>query len=261
MPPNITNQITEALAKDSFILGARTITMSPTLFEVYGELGLDFVWLDFEHGGPNPSDSTFLENMVRAADVADVGLIVRVPTDDPPLLRKVFDTGVRNVLVPQVNTEADVREVVKASRFTYEGDPGTRGSSTSRANFWGGDTDEYATREDATTNVGVMIETRQAVENLEEILSVPELGFAYLGPGDLSVSYGHPSQRDHPEVVDAVTEVMNQCRDATVPFGRSVSSPQEVESAVSDGFRILRLGDEIQATYETYSRKLDAIEK
>lgn len=94
--------VAERLASGEAVLGARTTTMSPSMVEVYGTLGFDFTWLDFEHIGGSPYDADLLEQYTRAADVADVDLLVRLPRGDPVAVRKALDTSVRTLLVPQV---------------------------------------------------------------------------------------------------------------------------------------------------------------
>lgn len=252
-----TNHTKDGLADGGRVFGARSNSFSPDLVEVYGELGLDFVWLDFEHGGPSAGDATSFEHLVRAATVADVDLMVRIPSNDPVVVRKVLDTGVRTLVVPRVETAADVRRAVRAAYFTYDGEPGDRGLGHSRGSSWGGDVD--VEREDETVFVGAMIENRTAVENIDEILSVPGLGFTYLGPGDLGVSMGHPGEADHPDVRAAIETAREACVDAGVPIGVSTTSTAAARDALDAGHRIVRLGDEISAVRQLVGDRLEAV--
>jgi 2-dehydro-3-deoxyglucarate aldolase len=111
-------------------LGMLDNTYSPTVVEFCGELGLDFVWLDLEHGGPDPWDAGAIENLLRAAERTDIEPLVRLPDTDPTLVRKALDLGVRNVFLPRVKTTAEVREAVRSARFDYDGEPGDRGLAT-----------------------------------------------------------------------------------------------------------------------------------
>lgn len=253
-----TNGLRTALAGDERVFGARANSFSPALIEVYGELGLDFVWLDLEHGGPSPADASTLEDLVRAAEVADVDLLVRVPSGEPTVIGKVLDTGVRTVLVPRVETAAEVRQAVSAAHFSYDGGVGQRGVAHARASRWGAAVDPD--REDETVLVGAMLETREAVENVAEILSVPELGFTYFGPGDLARTYGHPGESDHPEVRAALDRAREACLDAGVPAGISVTSVEGAERALADGHRLVRVGDELSAVRQLLGDRLDAID-
>ncbi|WP_218780648.1 HpcH/HpaI aldolase family protein [Halorarum halophilum] len=251
--------IAERLETGADVLGARTVTMSPSMVEVYGHLGLDFTWLDFEHCGGSPSDSDLLERYTRAADVADVDLLVRLPQGDPSLVRKVLDTGVRTLLVPQVERPGDIRPAIEASRFTYDGAPGTRGSGIGRDNVWTAEIPDDVDEVDSEIAVGCMIETRTAVENVEEILSVPGLGFVVIGPSDLSISYGHPFDRDHPEVRDAIDTVREACLDADVPVGGVTDDTDDARTKLDEGYRLLRVGDEVSSARTVLGERLDTL--
>ena len=250
------NAIREALAADEPVYGAAADTFSPTLIEIYGELGLDFVWLDLEHAGPSPDDSTRMEEFTRAAEVAGVELLVRLPSGDPPLVRKVLDAGVRTVLIPRVETAAEVRAAVAAGRFRYDGEPGDRGVATARTGRWGGDREDHAAREDAAVSVGAMIENRTAVENLEGILSVPELGFVFVGPADLSASLGRPLETDRPDVREHVARIEAAAAEAGVPLGGIRTDPEAIRAAVADGYRLLRIGTDLDAVRDVLGERL-----
>jgi 2-dehydro-3-deoxyglucarate aldolase len=88
----------ESLAAGTPVFGARVASYAPSLVEVYGSLGLDYVRVDLERPGPSPWDGRYLENIARAARGADIELLVRLPNADPSLVRRVLDTGVRNLM-------------------------------------------------------------------------------------------------------------------------------------------------------------------
>ena len=253
------NRVRERLEAGEAVLGARTETVSPLLVEVYGQLGYDFVWIDLEHGGPSPYDSTAFDALVRAAECADVELLVRVPHADPPLVHKVLDTGVTTLLVPRIETPQEVRRAVKAARFTFDGGPGDRGFGGGRPTGWGVDAKNFTEREDGQVLVGAMIESRAAVENIEAILSVPHLGYAFVGANDLSISMGHGRETDHPDVRDAIETVEAACRDAGVPLGAPKHDTEAAAAALDAGYRVLRVGDEVGAVREILGERIDAL--
>ncbi|QLG61145.1 HpcH/HpaI aldolase family protein [Halorarum salinum] len=257
---NATNRLRRALERGDPVFGAGVATFSPTVIETFGDVGLDYAWLDLEHGGPSPYDSTAFEDLTRAADAAGIELLVRIPTPDPALVRKVLDAGVRTILVPRVETAEEVRRAVRASRFSYDGGVGDRGvGGASRTSRWGGEIDDHVEREDGEALVGVMIENERAVGNLESILSVPDLGFAFVGPADLSVSLGRPMEKGHPDVRDAAERTSEACLDAGVPVGCIRNDPAEARAAVEDGYRVLRVGGDLGPMRAELSRRLDGI--
>lgn len=254
------NEFRQAIETGGVVYGARSSTFSPTVIEVFGELGLDFVWLDFEHMGPSPYDSTVFENLTRAAEAAGTELFVRIPSGDPPLIRKVLDAGVRNLLVPRVDSAAEVREAVEATRFVYDGEPGERGKASGRSSNWGY-ADDYVTTEDESVCIGVMIEKTTAVDELDDILSVPELGFVFIGPSDLSVQMGHPTDKQHPDVRQQIDAIRQACLDAEMPLGGIANDPEAIEAAESTGYQIIRMGGDLSAVKQTLGERLAQVDE
>jgi 2-dehydro-3-deoxyglucarate aldolase len=256
------NGLRRALERGETVFGASCATFSPTVVEVLGDVGLDYVWLDFEHGGPSPYDSTAFEELTRAAETADIDLLVRLPRPEPALVRKVLDAGVRTILLPRIETADQLRPAVEAAYFSYDDDVGDRGVGVGRSGEWAGYVDSFIGGEDSEVLVGTMIENERAVENIEEILSVPQLGFAFLGPADLSMSMsgGDPLAK-HPEAVQsAIDRTLDACLDAGVPAGRIRNDVDEARAAADAGFRIIRIGGDIGSIRATVGARLDALD-
>lgn len=247
-----TNSFRDGLESDEPQIGAVALTCSPMVVETYGRLGLDYVWLDLEHSGISPTDGASIEELARAAEAAGTELVVRPTSGDPSVIRKLLDAGVRNVIIPRVETAAEVRRAVEAGRFVYDGEPGDRGVGVGRANYWGEDISaEYRRQEDESVLIGVNIENRTAVENLEEILSVPELGFVLLGHEDLSVSMG--AMADDEPVQEAIETYRETAKASDVPYGRALGiEPDAVESAIDSGYRMLLVGSELAAVRQSF---------
>ena len=254
-----TNGLRDHLDGDGVALGVLDNAYSPTLVEFYGELGLDFVWLDFEHGGPSPWDAETMEGLLRAAEVTDTELLVRLPVSEPALVRKALDAGARNVFLSRVETAEEVRRAVSAARFEYDGDAGDRGLANPRASRWGG-ADDYVSTEDEEVVVGVTIENQQAVDELDAILDVPELGFVFIGPLDLSVALGHPGEPDHPEVQEVVETVREAALDAGVPVGGLGFDVEDVNEKAEKGYRLVNLGSTTKAIQSSVTEWLDGVD-
>lgn len=244
------NTVRKEIEDGGTVLGARASSFSPALVEIYGNICLDFVWLDFEHGGGSPEDTETLTHLERAAELSDIQLLVRLPHGKPAVIRKVLDTGVRNLLVPRVKTAAQVQRAVEAARFEYDGQPGERGIAHQRSSNYG-TMDNYVQHEDAAVNIGVMIETREAVDNLSEILSVSELGFVFIGENDLSVQLGHPVESTHSDVQNAIKKIEDECREEGVPLGAVAHSPPLAREKLESGYQILRIGGDFEAAKQT----------
>lgn len=255
------NAIRAAVENDEPVFGAAASTFSPTLIEVFGDLGLDFVWLDLEHGGPSPYDSTALEELTRAADVVDTELLVRIPMPEPSIVRKVVDAGVRTILIPRVETAAELRPAVEAAYFSYDGAVGDRGVGIGRGGRWAGYADSSLGNADEDVLVGTMIENQRALDNIDSLLSVPRLGFAFLGPADMemSMSAGDPLAKNPEAVADGIERTLDACMEAGIPAGRIQNDPEAAADAVDAGFRIVRIGDDIGAVREVLGDRLSTV--
>lgn len=240
------NSFERTLADGEAAFGVLDNTYTPAAVELIGELGFDFAWIDLEHAGPSPLDGDALDGLCRAAELVYTELLVRVPPDDPSAVRKCLDAGVTNVFVSRVETAEQAREAVAAGRFRYDGRPGTRGLGTPRAARYGRDAD-YVDTADEDVVVGVTVETERGVDNVASILDVPELGFVFVGPNDLSVSLGHPGELDHPDVVGAVETVRSRALDANVPVGNLTFGVEDAAEKVEAGYQVLHAGSTLGA--------------
>ncbi|AHG02996.1 aldolase [Halobacterium sp. DL1] len=251
--------LAERLDQGDATIGVLSTIVHPNLVEVYGSLGLDFVWIDLEHAGPSPYDAERLEDLARAADLAGVEVVLRLPTKDPSLVRKTLDTGVRNILIPRVETAAEVRQTVASAHFSYDGAVGDRGLAGVRANRWGADMDSYTSRSDRHVQVGVMIENERAVANVEEILAVDELGFAFIGPWDLSHSLGHPLEEEHDSVQAAIADIEDACADADVPVMGFVGDSEDAAEKAEAGYQLLVVGSDVDALRSALGDRVEEI--
>lgn len=240
------NQIRTRLDTGGVVLGARSSTFAPVVIDAYGDLDLDFVWLDLEHAGPSPYDAEALAELARVANANEIELLVRVPDADPPLVHKVLDAGVQTLLIPRVETATEVRDAVCATQFTYEGSPGNRGYGGPPPG-WSAPDNEFTDRADDLVVVGAMIEHERAVDEIHDIVTVPELDFVFVGAHDLSISMGHPGEADHPDVQAAIETVEEAAASAGMPLGAPMHDPMMAAEAIERGYRFLRIGDEVDA--------------
>lgn len=145
---------------------------------------LDFVWLEAEH---TEFDPLTVQNLTIAAENEKVSAIVRVPANDFNLIKKFIGTGVQGIIVPSIKTAEDARRAVDAIKYSPQG---SRAAGAERSNRYLGRFAEYRSRANDEILVVLMLETREAVENIEQILQVPGIDVLHMGPFDLSLSYG-----------------------------------------------------------------------
>ena len=167
---------------------------SPWLVEIMGRMGFDFVLLDAEHGGLSPET---VAGLIRAADAADITPIVKVPSKDPNVMYSYLDRGALGIQVPHTVSKADLELIVRTCKFKPVG---MRGFRIARPVDM--DTNLIQWAQDYNRELMLMgqIEDVEAVENLDEMLTVDEIDGFFVGPGDMSQSLGYPGDYWNPEV-------------------------------------------------------------
>ena len=208
--------------------------------EVMAHAGYDSLTVDMQHG---PVDYGSLIPILQAISTTDTVPVVRVPWHDPGLTMQVLDAGCYAVICPMVNTREEAEAFVGACRYPPAG---YRSYGPYRATLYGGeDYPEYA--DDAVVTIA-MIETREALENLDGILGVTGLDAVFIGPSDLgqSLGYGPGVDREEPEVVEAIDRVLAAARDRGLAAGIFTASPGYASRMVEKGFRFVNVSTDAQ---------------
>ena len=156
--------------------------------EAFGKMGWDSVTIDMQHGQNDYSSSIA---MIQGLTNSDTVPITRVPWNEPGIIMKMLDLGIQGIIAPMINTKEDCEKFVS---YCYYPPIGQRSFGPMRAQVVYG-SDYYKHANDNIVSLA-MIETKQAVENLDAILSVPNLTGIYIGPADMSSSYGLPPKFD-----------------------------------------------------------------
>ena len=207
----------------------------PSLVEIVGHIGFDFALFDAEH---SPMDLETCENMVRAADSANITPIIRVAINIQQNILRYMDAGALGVVMPMLNTKADAEAVVRSVRYRPEG---RRGLAGVRANNWGitGPQGDYVKEANQENLVITQIETLEAVENLDEILTIPGIDVVFIGPNDLSVAMGYPGQVNHPEVQEMIEGLVKKIRTAGKAAGTVAYDFDTLKKCQERGFQFI----------------------
>jgi 4-hydroxy-2-oxoheptanedioate aldolase len=220
------------------LLSTFIIIDAPEVVEMAALAGFDALILDLEHG---PYTLAQLPRLVLAARSRGAYAIVRVASNDPAQIGAVLDLGADGVLVPQVGSAAAAAQAVASGRYAPEG---MRGANPwTRAADFGSGAEWYA-RSNAETAVLVMIEGKEGLAALDDILAVPGLDAIFLGPVDMSQSLGVAGQTDHPLVVGEIQKSVEKASKADIAV--AIFSPN-VEGAKrwrALGARLLAVGED-----------------
>lgn len=212
------------------LLGTIIGDYSPSMVEIYGHIGFDFVFIDDEHGAFSYSE---LENMVRASDAVNISPIARVSYDKSSI-QKVLDRGFKGIHVPMVNTKKDAEGIVESAKFPPKGKRGV--AYYIRAAQYGKlGGKEYLESVNNENLIIVHIETPQAVKNIDEIINVPGIDMIFIGIQDLSVSMGYEDEVDHPEFQSVINELYNKGQEKGILIGTVASNKIDVIQAFERG--------------------------
>ncbi|MEP7359844.1 MAG: aldolase/citrate lyase family protein, partial [Anaerolineales bacterium] len=212
----------------------------PTITEALCSVA-DVVWVDMEH---NALSLETVQAHFIATKGSDTAVLVRVPWNDPVLIKPILDMGADGIIVPMVRSAEEVRRAVAACRYPPEG---IRGFGPRRASGFGrlGGPD-YCHLANESLIVCCQIEHIDAVNDLDAILAVPGLTTLLMGPQDLAGSMGHMGQPTHPEVTAAMETVLAKARPAGIPVSIALGSdPAVLASWIRRGVQWITLGGDI----------------
>lgn len=206
--------------------------------ETMAHQGWDSLTIDLQHG---VIDYSHLVPMLQAVSTTDTVPVVRVPWLEPGILMKALDAGAYGVICPMVNTRADAEKLVA---YTHYAPRGTRSFGPVRALLYGGA--DYPTHANDTIVAFAMIETAQALENLDDILSTPGLDAVYIGPSDLSLALGCKPTFDEldPKAADAVQHILARAKAHKVVAGIHNGSPEAALKRIAMGFQFVTVSSD-----------------
>lgn len=229
-------------------LGTWSIVAAPTLVEITGHAGLDFIILDLEHGA---WDFGSLENAIRAAEGAGTVPLVRVADLTPSTFQRVLDLGAHGVVVPQVRSVADAEAAVRNARYAPLG---TRGYNpfTRAADYAAPATNGTGKLDPAFPTVGVIIENEEAYAVLPEICAVEGLSFVYLGIYDMSLALGCNGDVKHPKVQAFVADACQIAAAADKAVAMMVRSEADIDKATALGASLLVWGVDANVLHAAY---------
>ncbi len=218
--------------------------------EVFAHAGFDWLTVDIQHG---LIDYQCAVGMLQAISTTATVPLVRVPWNEPGIIMKALDAGAYGVIIPMVNSRAEAESAVSACRYAPRG---IRSYGPVRAVYYGGR--DYFAHADHEVCCVCMIETKQALENLDDILSVPGIDAVYVGPADLSVSLGLPPAADHDEsiFVAAIERILDGCRRHGVVPGVHAGNVAVARKRIEQGFLLVEMCDDVGALARTAARDL-----
>jgi 4-hydroxy-2-oxoheptanedioate aldolase len=206
--------------------------------EVMAHQGWDSLTIDLQHG---VIDYAAMVTMLQAISTTATVPVVRVPWLEPGIIMKSLDAGAYGVICPMVNNREEAQRFIACTNYAPRG---TRSFGPVRATLYGGA--DYPTQANDTIVRFAMIETAQALDNLDSILSVEGLDAIYIGPSDLSLALGCKPVFDDvdPKAAQAIDHIVERAKAHGVVAGIHNGRPDVARGRITKGFRFVTVGSD-----------------
>lgn len=229
------NPVKQRLAEGKRVLGCFIPQDSAATVEIIALAGFDFVLIDAEHGPISPESAY---PMILAAEAHGIPAFARIGQNDKQVILKYLDLGIAGVMVPQVNDAMQAEQAVAATKFAPRG---TRGLAGGRAFEFGlkRPAPEVVRMLDERVLTIIQFEHKDALEELDAMLEVPDLDVLFVGPNDLAQSLGFPGQPGHADVTRMADEVVARAKVRGVKVGTVAPDPASALAAIERGFDMI----------------------
>ncbi len=216
---------------------------SPFVAEIMAAQGYDSVTIDLQHGFVGYEVATSMLQALRASGVTPM---VRVPWLDPGDTMKALDAGAYGIICPMINSREEAERLASYMRYPPHG---VRPFGPTRALFSAGS--DYGQHADKEVLCLAMIETAEAMKNLEAIVSTPGLGGVYIGPADLTLGltgrrYATGFDREEPEMIETIRKVLEISHAAGIRATLHCGTPAYAAKAVGWGFDLVTISNDVR---------------
>ncbi len=233
------NNVKQIWASGKAVVNGWLAIPSAFAAETMAQCGFDSVTVDLQHG---VQDYQSMVACFQAMQVHPVTPMVRVPWNEPGIIGKVLDAGAYGVICPMVNTREQAEALVSYAKYPPQG---TRSNGPIRLVSYGAASSYQSTANEETLCIP-MIETREAVANLDAILDVPGLAGVYIGPSDLGFSHGLVPKldREEPEMLAIYDRIIAACEKRGLRAGIHTGGAAYAARAIGMGFRLVTIAND-----------------
>ncbi len=239
----LASSIKEKFGNDEVSIGSWMSMGHVSIAEILASAGFDWIVVETEHTAIDVSE---VLRLLIAIEGRGAVPLVRLAWNDPIQAKAVMDSGAAGVIVPMVNSKEEAELAVNSVKYPPLG---FRGVGLARAQGYGPGFDEYMECANRDGLLLLQIEHIDAVNDIEEILSVPGIDGTFIGPYDLSCSMGLPGQLDHPDVEAAKQRVLEATQQRGLAAGIHLVHPdtarRDLQNYSEKGFRFIALGTDI----------------
>lgn len=233
------NAFKHAIAKGELQIGLWCSLCSAITAEIVSHSGFDWLLLDTEH---SPNEVPDVLSQLQAVQAGTASAIVRPAWNDIVLIKRLLDIGAQTLLIPFVQTPDEARRAVEATRYPPGGIRGITGSG--RASRYGRVKD-YLRNASQEICLLVQVETKSALDRIEDVASVDGIDGVFIGPNDLSASFGHIGNWAHPEVQAALQDAVHRLKRIGKPAGILTPNEEEAKRFIEWGYTFVAVGADL----------------
>ena len=224
---------------------------------VFAAAGYDFAFVDMEHG--NYSMET-VADLIRGAKSAGIATIIRVPHLETYFISRVLDAGAEGIMVPMTSTKEQAEKIVRYSKYTPSGQRGF-GGQMGHTDYRPVKAAEFMKEANENTLIVAQIETKEAIENIDEILSVEGIDVGLIGPNDLSISLGIPDQLNSELINHAIEKVIDIARRRKKASGIHIANIESIKKWRAKGMTVLAYSTDIGFMYHASKASLEELKR
>ncbi len=231
----------EKFKKRESIFSGWTSFGHPGPTEIFTRAGFDCIGIDIEHSTIDQYES---QRIIAACHAAGVVCLPRVASHDIQMCRRLLDSGADGIIVPMIGSAQEMTTMIDGIKYPPVG---RRGFGVARAQGYGFDFDEYTSTWNESSICIAQIESIDAVNNIEQILAVPNLDGVMVGPYDISGSLHVPGQLTHPKVIEASLKVVAACKRVGKSCGTHIIEPDgaKIKRALDEGYNFCVLASDV----------------
>lgn len=223
----------------------------------YAAAGYDFIFIDMEHG--NYSMET-VADLIRGTKSVGIAPIIRIPHLETHFISRVLDAGAEGIMVPMTSTKEQAEAIVGCSKYTPLGHRGF-GTQTGQTDYKPLKATEFMKEANEHTLIIAQIETQEAIENIDAILSVGGIDVGLIGPNDLSISLGIPDQMTSETLTHAIDKVVEVAKKRGKASGIHIGNTELVRKWQAKGMTVLACSTDIGFMYNASKSTLDEMKR
>lgn len=231
----LTNGLKNRLRSRELIFGSWVSFAHPSITEIFASHKFDFLAIDMEHGTINLEQA---QRIIAASQYYKVACLPRPVSHSNDWIKPLLESGADGLIAPMVNSSEELIRLLNDVKYPPLGN---RSFGINRAQSYGKEFDNYVSNWNKSSIFIAQIESKIAVESIDDIVSNPNLDGIMIGPYDLSGSYGVPGQKFHPLVQEAENKVIKACEKKGISCGTQLSdfNQSSVEAALNMGYTFI----------------------